>query len=344
MPLLLKLPLFLLLGLAILALCAFLFTQWEAGRIAQRYPNPGELIDIGGLRLNSVHVPRPDTADLPALLFIHGASGNLHDPMAAFRKPLEGRAEMLFVDRPGHGYSERGDDTNLTPAGQADAIARLMDKRGIDSAIVIGHSFGGATAASLALRHPAKVRGLVFLSPATHPWPGGIDWYYDLANTPWIGTLFCNTLTLPAGLMRMESGVASVFHPNPVPEGYLDAAAIPLVLRPQNFCNNARDVANLLVYVQKMQPRYREIRAPTVIVSGDSDEIVYEELHSLGLNRDLAQSELVWVKGLGHKPDYVATDLAIAAMEKVAGLPRDLRKIADAVERRIAPKLSQTPP
>ena len=202
MPLLLKLPLFLLLGLAILALCAFLFTQWEAGRIAQRYPNPGELIDIGGLRLNSVHVPRPDAADLPALLFIHGASGNLRDPMAAFRKPLEGRAEMLFVDRPGHGYSERGDETNLTPAGQADAIARLMDKRGIDSAIIIGHSFGGATAASLALRHPAKVRGLVFLSPATHPWPGGIDWYYDLANTPWIGTLFCNTLTLPIRCLR----------------------------------------------------------------------------------------------------------------------------------------------
>jgi pimeloyl-ACP methyl ester carboxylesterase len=123
-----------------------------------------------------------------------------------------------------------------------------------------------------------------------------------------------------------------------VPETYLDDAAIPLVLRPDNFCSNARDVANLLAYVQKTQPHYKEIMAPTVIITGDSDGIVYEELHSLGLNRDIAGSELVWVKGLGHKPDYVATDLAIAAMEKVAGLPRDLRKIADDVERRIAPK------
>ena len=325
-------------GLTGLLLAGFLFTQWQSRQIAARYPNVGELIDVGGFRLNSVHVPRPAGADLPALLFIHGASGNLRDPMMAFRAPLEGRAEMLFVDRPGHGYSERGGDASLTPSGQADAIARLLDKRGIRSVIVIGHSFGGATTASFALRHPDKVRGLVFLSPATHPWPGGIDWYDDIASTPYVGAIFCHTITLPAGLLRFSSGIESVFHPNPVPDNYLDRAAIPLVLRPDNFCNNARDVANLLTYVQKAQPRYREIKAPTVIITGDSDEIVYEELHSLGLNRDIAGSELVWVKGLGHKPDYVATDLAIAAIEKVAGLPRDLRKIADDVERRIAPK------
>lgn len=332
-----KLIIYLVAALAGLLFAGYLFTQWQSRQIAARYPNTGELTDVGGFRLNSVHVPRPASADLPALLFIHGASGNLRDPMGAFRAPLEGRAEMLFVDRPGHGFSERGGDASLTPSGQADAIASLLDKLGIGKVIVVGHSFGGATTASFALRHKDKVLGLVFLSPATHPWPGGIDWYYDLANVPYVGTVFCNTMTLPAGLLRMEGGVESVFHPNPVPPDYIENAAIPLVLRPDNFCSNARDVANLLKHVQAMQPHYREISVPTVIITGDSDEIVYEELHSLGLNRDIAGSELLWVKGLGHKPDYVATDLAIAAIEKVAGMPRDLRKIADDVERRIAP-------
>lgn len=317
---------------------AFLFTQWQSRQIAARFPNVGELMDVGGLKLNSVHLPRPAGADLPPLVFIHGASGNLRDPLAAFLEPLEGRAEMLFVDRPGHGYSERGGPENLTPSGQADAIARLLEKRGIKRAIIVGHSFGGATTASLALRHKDIVAGLVLLAPATHPWPGGIDWYYDLANMPWLGPLFCNTLTMPAGLMQIDAGIGHVFHPNPVPESYMERAAIPLVLRPQNFCSNARDVANLLVHVRKTQPRYKEIAVPTVIISGDSDEIVYEELHSLGLNRDIRNSELVWVKGLGHKPDYVANDLAIAAIEKVAGLDRDLQQIARDVEKRIAPK------
>jgi pimeloyl-ACP methyl ester carboxylesterase len=335
MYLLLKLFLFLVAGVAGLLVVAFLYTQWQARQITSRYANVGELIDVGGFALNSLHVPTPATPDLPPLLFIHGASGNLRDPMGAFLDPLRGRAEMLFVDRPGHGYSERGDEANLTPDGQADAIARLLDKRGIARAIVVGHSFGAAITASFALRHPDKVLGLVFLSPATHPWPGGVDWYYDIANIPFLGRIFCATATLPAGMMRMEAGVASVFHPNPVPSDYLDKAAIPLVLRPDNFCSNARDVANLLVYVRKMQPHYREIKAPTVIITGDSDEIVYEELHSLGLNRDIAGSELVWVKGMGHKPDYVATDLVIAAIEKVAGKPRDLKKIALGVEKRL---------
>ncbi|MGO8126822.1 alpha/beta fold hydrolase, partial [Rhizobium ruizarguesonis] len=58
------------------------------------------------------------------------------------------------------------------------AIARLMEKRGIEKEIIVGHSFGGAITAAFGLRHPDKTAGLLFLAPATHPWPGGIDWYY----------------------------------------------------------------------------------------------------------------------------------------------------------------------
>ncbi len=108
--------------------------------------------------MNAVHIPRPDTADLPPLVFIHGASGNLLDQIGAFLLPLEGRAEMLFVDRPGHGYSERGGPENAFPSGQADAIAKLMEKRGIEKAIIVGHSFGGAIAASFGVHHPEKDR------------------------------------------------------------------------------------------------------------------------------------------------------------------------------------------
>lgn len=127
------------------------------------------MIDVGGFRLNSVLVPASDKADLPPLVFIHGASGNLRDQMHAFRSKLEGRATLLFLDRPGHGYSERGGPENAWPDGQANAIAHLMEKRGIDRAIIVAHSFGGAIAASFALEHPEKTAGLLFLAPATHP-------------------------------------------------------------------------------------------------------------------------------------------------------------------------------
>ena len=131
-----------------------------------------------------------------------------------------------------------------------------MDKRGIPKAIIVGHSFGGAIVASFALRHPEKVAGLIFISPATHPWPGGIDWYYTVASTPVVGWLFSNTLALPAGLFKLDGGVRSVFSPNPVPANYNSEAAPALVLRPQTFQYNATDVANLEAYVRRVAPHY----------------------------------------------------------------------------------------
>lgn len=319
-----------------LALAGYAFTAWKARAIEREFPNVGDLIDVGGLRLNSVLVPGGKNADLPPIVFIHGASGNLRDQMHAFRAKLEGRATLLFLDRPGHGYSERGSPENAWPDGQAHAIARLMDKRGIGKAIIVGHSFGGAIAASFALEHPEKTAGLLFLAPATHPWPGGVDWYYDLAKTPVIGWLFTRIVALPAGLSRIDSGTRFVFAPNPRPDDYIDATAPALVLRPAAFRNNATDVANLLEYVRRVEPRYTQIRTPTVIVTGDTDGVVYEEIHSRGLARDIAGSELVWIRNLGHKPDYVVTDLAVEALEKIAGRDRDLQESARRAEARLA--------
>lgn len=323
---------------------AFAYTAAKVRSIEKAHPNIGSLTDIGGYRINALHLARPDGADLPPLVFIHGASGNLRDQVEAFAEPLNGRAEMLFIDRPGHGYSERGGPDNAFPSGQADALAKLMEKLGIGPAIIVGHSFGGAIAAAFAVRHPQQTAGLLFLAPATHPWPGGVDWYYSLASTPVIGWLFAHALVVPAGLRRLEHGTIGVFSPNPRPGDYIEKTAPALVLRPRAFRNNAEDVANLLDYVKRESPRYREISAPTVIITGDRDDVVLAELHSIGLQRDIEGAELITIQNLGHKPDYIATDVAIAAMEYLAGASRDLQQMARQAEKRIAAGLRQTTP
>lgn len=332
-------PVLMLLLLSLVALVvalAFGFTAWQTLRIERRFPNIGEMTDVGGYRLNALHVPAGPTPDLPPIVFIHGASGNLRDQAGAFLAPLKGRADLLFVDRPGHGYSERGGTENDCPDGQAAAIARLMAAKGIERAIIVGHSFGGAIAASFSLFHPDRTIGTLFLAPATHPWPGGIDWHYRLTAMPMIGWLFSHTLVMPAGLAIMDKATLGVFAPNCRRARYLEDGAPALVLRPRTFRHNARDVANLLAYVTRIAPRYREIETPAVIITGDSDPIVLADIHSTGLKRDIARAQLVWIKGLGHKPDYVATDLAIAAIETLAGQDRDLQEMARQVEQRIA--------
>ncbi len=310
-------------------------TRLGAWTIERRHPPAGEFAEVNGTRMHYVHVPAGPAADLPPILFLHGASGNLLDQMLPVRPLLEGRAEMLFPDRPGHGWSQRGPD-NDTPFKQVRTIAALMDRLGIADAIVVGHSFGGAVAGAFALEFPERTRGLVFLSAATHPWPGAeTNWYYRLSGTPVVGRVFVETLAWLGGMLSIRGATANVFAPNPVPEPY-ERAAIPLVLRPSAFLANAIDVGGLHGHVSEAAPRYGEIDAPTVVVSGDSDTVVYEEIHSGGLARDIPGAELVWVKNLGHKPDWIAPDLVVAAIEKVAGRERDLDAVARAVEARIA--------
>ena len=308
-----------------------LFASASARAVAEE-----ERIDIGGYKLNSVFIPASGKARLPPIVFIHGASANLYDPMLSFREKLEGKADLLFVDRPGHGRSDRGGPENAFPDGQADAIAALMKKRGIGRAIIVSHSFGGAVAAAFALDHPDMVAGLVFLSPAVYPWPGGIAWYYDAATAPLTGPLFSALVVPPVGLAMVDGATRSVFAPNRRPPGYISKARTLLALRPAEFHNNATDVANLLEWTKKASPRYRQIKAPTIIITGDTDSVVSPKIHSVHLAKDIRGARLIVVRNLGHKSDYVASDLAVGAIKTLAGEHPNLRGIAQAIEARIA--------
>jgi pimeloyl-ACP methyl ester carboxylesterase len=293
-------------------------------------------IDVGGFRLNSVLVQPGRHADLPPIVFIHGASSSLYDPMLSFREKLEGRAKLLFVDRPGHGQSDIGGDQNILPDGQADAIATLMTKRKIGRAIVVSHSFGGAIAATLAARHPDLVAGLVFLSPAVYPWKGGVAWYYNAAIEPVSGPLFSTLVVPPIGLFAIDRATRTVFAPNPRPSNYIAQSRALQALRPAAFRHNAQEVAALSDWARTGSFAYRKIKAPTVIITGDADGIVSPDVHAQHLARDILGSRLIVVHNLGHKSDYVASDLAIAAIETVAGKKVGLMGAAKTVERRIA--------
>ncbi len=319
-----------------LLLVLAILTRANAWLIERRHPPVGAFTDIEGVRLHYVHVPAPEGSALPPIVFIHGASANFNDQMVPLRLLLEGRAEMLFLDRPGHGWSGRSKG-HKEQSEQAALIAGLMDRLGIGPAIIVGHSFGGSIAAAFALAYPEKTKGLVFLSAATHPWPGGrTSWYYNLTMTPVIGWLFSETVASLAGSVRIGPVTTCVFAPNATPKNYLALAQIPLVLRPRAFRANAADVEGLYRFALANAPRYHEIAAPAVVISGDADTVVYEEVHSLGLARDIPGAELVWVKNLGHKPDWIAPDLVVAAIEKLAGHALDLQAMGRTVEARIA--------
>lgn len=327
-------------GLAFIAgsfLVFYVYTRVKSGQIAAKFPPVGEFYNLDGVNIHAKYIKSTTQSLLPPLVFIHGASGNLRDQMIPFLDKLQGRADLLFIDRPGHGWSDRGNKNNKHPDAQADVIAKLMDILGITKAIIIGHSFGGAVTASFALNHPEKVDSLLFLSPVAYPWPGGVRWYYTLTSWPVLGWLFAHTLALPAGQRRIESGSKCVFWPNKMPDTYVSDTGPELVLRPKTFRANAKDIVSLSNYVTKTWPKYTQIKAPTIIISGKKDSVVFPYIHSDGLHEHLDNSELINLDNMGHKPDHVATELAVSAIEKLAGkIDIDLKNMARELDEQLA--------
>lgn len=93
----------------------------------------------------------------PDLVLLHGwgLHGAAFTPLVA---QLAARFRIHVVDLPGHGHSRGHALAGLDAA--VDAIAGAMPA----TALLAGWSFGGLLALRLAVRHPARVRGLALVS------------------------------------------------------------------------------------------------------------------------------------------------------------------------------------
>lgn len=307
------------LAAALLGLLAAM-TAIGVARISRLYPPAGLMVSVEGGRLHVIDLRPPVASDVdPPVVLLHGASGNLEDMRLALGEKIAASRRVILIDRPGHGWSERpGGDADASPARQAALVAEVLERLGARRAVIVGHSWSGALATAYALAYPERTAGLVLISPVTHPWPGGIAWYYDLASMPVIGPLFAHTLVLPLGLALLDGASKSVFAPQPRPDGYLDRAAISLVLRPQQFLANARDVAMLKAFVSAQASRYRELRMPTVIIAGDRDRTVSTEIHSRALAAAAPNARLIVLAGMGHMPHHAASAVVIEAIDQLA--------------------------
>ena len=232
-------------------------STFGVSRIEAAHPPAGHFILVDGVRLHVAELglaPGSPGAE-PAVVLIHGASGNMEDMRLALGEKLAATHRVILIDRPGHGWSSRpSGDTYASPASQAELVAKALQQLSVRRAILVGHSWGGAFATAYALAFPERTAGLVLLSAVTHPWPGDPGWYNNLVSLRGIGPLFLRTLVYPLGSFMIDGVSRSVFEPQAVPPDYVRRAAIRLVLRPKTFFANARDLALLRNFIAAQVP------------------------------------------------------------------------------------------
>jgi len=145
-------------------------------------PEVGETILAAGIHTN-IHDTGTDTGGGTVLL-IHG-SGPGVSAWANWRltiPALESHFRVVAPDIAGFGYTER-DVVEYTLDTWTAHVVGVLDTLGIDSAHVVGNSFGGSLALSLAIRHPDRVRRLGLMGAVGLPFPltPGLDavWGYE---------------------------------------------------------------------------------------------------------------------------------------------------------------------
>lgn len=293
-------------------------TQHLAHQAERDFPPTGFMIEAGGIRQ---HVIEQGPAGGPPLVMVHGAFGAAQDFAISIMPQTAPRYRSIAIDRPGHGYSERGAEAPVTPDKQAQYLHAALEALGIRKPILLGFSFGGAVVLAYAMQYPEEVGAVVLINAVSHPWSTPVEPSYRLDGMPVIGPLLRYTLVTPVGHMIMDRGVESVFSPAPVSPAYAQAP-LALSLRPASYHANAEDIRTLKPFLAEQAPRYPLLTMPLIVLASDKDNAASPMIHSHPLAAAVAGSELVEVPGGGHPLHFTRPQAVLQAIDRAAALRR----------------------
>jgi pimeloyl-ACP methyl ester carboxylesterase len=209
----------------------------------------------------------------------------------------------VAFDRAAFGFTERptsfGDLNPYSAAGQLKVIDGLVDLYGADKEVVIlGHSAGGALALGYALDYPDKVDSLILEAPAVYGTggiPSWLNWVFSIPQIDHLGPLAVASIASSGLDLLVESYTDPSMITAEVQASYTAPLKIDGWERAFWEFNKAPRSLNLV-------ERLDDLRAPTLIITGDDDRVV-ATADSIRLNGDLPGSELVIIEVAGHLPN-----------------------------------------
>ena len=289
--------------------------QSDSAAFSQTPPS-GQFITVDGTK---VHYQIEGSG--PDLILIHGAGGSLRDFTFHITDQLTDDFRVILFDRPGHGYTDRiADRRGLgeSPQEQAALLSRAARELGVNDAVVLGHSYGGAVALAWTLDHPEDLRALVTVAGVSNEWEGGLGAWYSVTNS-WLGrNLLIPVISAAASRERLEGTTRAIFEPDPVPQGYLDHMGAELSKSATVLRSTTQQVNGLKPHIIEMEPRYPGISVPVEIVHGDKDTSVPLAIHGQVLSDQIDGANLTVLPGIGHMPHHADPAAVLGAIRRAA--------------------------
>lgn len=157
-------------GLAGAALTVKLLTrpvdvEWERHAHELHHAERSRFADVEGVR---VHYQEAGSPGSPAVILIHGFTASTLVWSEVLLPIAESGFHVIAPDLAGFGFSEKPQGAEYTIEWHARLIVGLMDRLGIESANLVGNSYGGAVAAICALDYPERVERLVLVGAVSN--------------------------------------------------------------------------------------------------------------------------------------------------------------------------------
>lgn len=237
----------------------------------------------------------------PVFILLHGFGASTFS-WREVMEPLADSGTVIAYDRPAFGLTERPleweGDNPYTQESNIELLLGLMDSLGVEEAVLMGNSAGGTVATAFTLAYPERVTALIEVDAAiyqTMPDSAFLDWLLQTPQLDRIGPLIARRL----GGSQGDEFLESAWHdPEKITPEIIEGYRQPLKV--ENW-----DRA-LWEHTQATDPpglaeRLDQIQVPTLVISGDDDQIVPVE-NSRRLADDIPGAKLAVIENCGHLP------------------------------------------
>lgn len=258
-------------------------------------------------------------AGKPALVCIHGLTGNAHN-FDALAPHLTPRYHVLALDVRGRGDSAWGSPLEYNPQVYVADLKEFLDALGIRRVSLVGTSMGGVISMMYAGGYPETVAHLVLNDIGPEIDPTGLvrimaylgqapDRFKDLAE---VAAYYRKTYPPAARLSDAELGEWVRWSVKPTEDGGLTWKMDPAVRRPPRGGSAARPIDLWLPY--------NRVMAPILIVRGADSDILSRDT-AARMVRVQRGVRLVEVPDVAHAPSLVEPQ-ALEAIVDFLGVNR----------------------
>jgi len=230
------------------------------------------------------------------LLMLHGFGSSSYS-FHHIVEPLSKKYRVYNFDLKGFGNSPKPKDYRYSVYDQAVLVSNFIKEHNLTDITLIGHSYGGGVALSLALMDQKNIKKMVLIDPAAYK--QYIPSLIRKVQIPFIGPLAF--YLLPSSYEVKESYYYAFYDKKKINKTTIKEIT-------NNLSKENAKTAYLYAIddlipedISDVSKRYKYIKIPTLILWGDKD-VVIRKSKGYRLNKDLQNSELKIIKNCGHIP------------------------------------------